>query len=86
MERQSPRCGCNCGCGRNSRSGNMGTPAQRSPESTDCTHVHVPLTAIVYIAMQEFQNIYEPVAGFGRGTIFADLDKPLLTGGMCRGK
>ena len=83
MERQTPCCGCGRDRSPHPHSRGMG---EHCPERSDCTKAQVPTTAIVYIAMQEFQNIYEPAAGFCRGTIFADLDKPLLAGGMCCGK
>lgn len=34
--------------------------------------------AMAYIAMQQWQNIYDPDVGFVRGTIFSELDKPFL--------
>ena len=38
--------------------------------------------AMAYVRSQPFENIYSAEDGFGRGTIFADLDKPYEGG--CR--
>lgn len=37
--------------------------------------------AMVYALMQKFRDLYEPEAALVRGTLFAELDKPLETGG-----
>ena len=38
--------------------------------------------AMSYMLNQEFTDLYEADAGFPRGTIFAQLDKPFMAGGM----
>jgi hypothetical protein len=35
--------------------------------------------------MQEFGMLYEPDVGFSQGTIFPELDKPLMVGGSLCG-
>lgn len=44
----------------------------------DCLHL-----AIAAILPQPFENLLDPMEGWHRGTIFADLDKP-YEGGCCR--
>jgi len=34
--------------------------------------------AMAYVPFQSWQNVYTPEVGFGRGTLFADLDKPFI--------
>ena len=76
---------CKCGCRSNARTAvTSGTCVQVNTE--DCTFIAVSTTAMVYIAKQEFKDLYEPCFGFGRGTIFAELDKPWMVGGRCCGK
>ena len=41
--------------------------------------------AMAYVLSQKLDTVYEPENGFSRGTIFPELDKPLLVGGTCRG-
>lgn len=38
--------------------------------------------AMSYVLMQEFDDLYEPDNGYHRGTVFAQLDKPFLAGGV----
>jgi len=76
-----------CKCGYRQNACTAPTPCSCVQEHTqDCTYVAVPTTGIVYIAMQEFKDLYDTCVGFGRGTIFAELDKPLLAGGRNCGK
>ncbi len=62
-----------CGCAVNAQ--------QRSPEEM-CADMVV---AMAYVPWQQLDTIYEPENGFSRGTIFPELDKPLMVGGTCRG-
>ncbi len=45
--------------------------------------------AMVYVPLQTWRGLYDPVTGHDRGTIFRELDKPLEVlggrGGCCRG-
>ncbi|MGI6753991.1 MAG: spore coat associated protein CotJA [Eubacteriales bacterium] len=45
--------------------------------------------AMVYVPLQVWRGLYDPVTGHDRGTIFRELDKPLEVfggrGGFCRG-
>ena len=41
------------------------------------TTVHAPSLAMVYSPVQCWRNLYDPVSGLSRGTIFAELDLPL---------
>ncbi|MBQ8174880.1 MAG: spore coat associated protein CotJA [Clostridia bacterium] len=52
--------------------------AKSEAASTDCGMT----LAMAYVRSQPFENIYSAEDGFGRGTIFADLDKPYEGG--CR--
>lgn len=76
---------CKCGCRQNTN--RMASNCSCVQENTqDCTYIAVPTTGMVYTAMQEFKDLYDTCVGFGRGTIFAELDKPLLVGGRSCGK
>ena len=66
------------------------TPADRAarppelqavPARQDAAPCHYPSLAIVYAPVQEFTGLYSPAEGLVRGTLFAALDKPLMTGG-----
>ena len=37
--------------------------------------------ALAFVPSQVFGEVYEPEAGFPRGTLFPDLDKPFLAAG-----
>lgn len=41
--------------------------------------------AMSYVLMQELDVVYEPEVGFHHGTIFPELNKPFLAGGMICG-
>ena len=43
------------------------------------------VVAMAYVPWQELETVYEPENGFPRGTIFPELDKPLMVGGNCCG-
>ncbi len=43
------------------------------------------VVAMAYVPWQQLETVYEPEQGFSRGTIFPELDKPLMVGGNCRG-
>lgn len=49
---------------------------------TDCDEM---VLAMAYVLVQDFVNLYEPDAAFSRGTVFADLDKPFMAGGVSCG-
>ena len=40
--------------------------------------------AMAYIPFQQFGQLYPPEKGLKRGTIFPDLDKPFLGGGVSK--
>jgi hypothetical protein len=40
--------------------------------------------AMAYIPFQQFGNLYPPEKGLERGTIFPELDKPFLGGGVLK--
>ncbi len=71
------------------------TPSPRREEMPPCTEPHHACPeeraksclagrslAMVYAPCQEFESLYTPEQGLCRGTLFADLDKPFLAGGM----
>ena len=37
--------------------------------------------AMAYVPMQSFRNLYSPAEALIRGTLFEELDKPLVKGG-----
>lgn len=81
MPRQytSPMCGCQrmaqpTSCDRAAR--------QTRTAEEECASMVV---AMAYVLSQQLDTVYEPENGFPRGTIFPELDKPLLVGGTCRG-
>ena len=39
--------------------------------------------AMAYVPFQKWDHIYTPQAGFERGTVFADLDKPFMGADPC---
>ncbi len=43
------------------------------------------VVAMAYVPWQELETVYEPENGYPRGTIFPELDKPLMVGGSCCG-
>lgn len=43
------------------------------------------VVAMAYVPWQMIDTIYEPENGYSRGTIFPELDKPLMVGGDCCG-
>ena len=42
-----------------------------------------PVVAMAYVPWQNLNTVYEPEGGLCRGTIFPELDKPLMPGGGC---
>ena len=69
-------CGCGCGQGESEAAAERG--CGHDNPCAGCLHL-----AIAAILPQPFENLYEPMKGWQRGTIFADLDKP-YEGGCCR--
>ena len=55
--------------------------APMDTEDSGCLHM---VLAMSYIPWQQFRDLYEPEEGFGRGTIFAELDYPFVGKGNCR--
>ena len=39
--------------------------------------------AMAYVPWQNLNTVYEPEGGLCRGTIFPELDKPWMPGGVC---
>ena len=72
------RCGCSCTLPGDKASGCAGE-AVRTWGLTE-----YPL-ASVYAPLQSFRNLYDHETAFERGTIFAELDKPFVCGGMTEG-
>ncbi len=48
----------------------------------DCASM---VLAMAYVLSQPLDSVYEPENALMRGTLFPDLDKPLMVGGSCRG-
>lgn len=42
----------------------------------------MPVVAMAYVPFQQFNTTYTPEKGLEMGTIFPELDKPFLGGGM----
>ncbi len=76
---ERPSCGCGRGhsCPLSESRRSCGGGMSRSYGLVD-----FPL-AMVYSPIQEWRNVYDEKKGLTRGTIFAELDKP-LEGGKCR--
>ena len=51
-------------------------PTNDTPSMQNCID-NMPL-AMAYVPMQRFRALYEPEAGFEKGTIFAELDMPFV--------
>lgn len=43
------------------------------------------VVAMAYVPWQQLETVYEPENAFVRGTLFPELDKPLMVGGDCCG-
>lgn len=69
------------GCGTAAAACTCVGNAQRSPEEM-CADMVV---AMAYVPWQQLDTIYTPENGYPRGTIFPELDKPLMVGGNCHG-
>ncbi len=52
---------------------------QPKPEAPACPLA--PSLAMVYAPCQKFHRLYAPEAALSRGTLFEELDKPILTAG-----
>ncbi len=59
-----------------------GVPPTAANGETACDGM---VLAMAYVLSQPLTSVYEPERGFERGTLFPELDKPLATGGTCRG-
>lgn len=53
-----------------------------TPPAQECGYCITP--GMAYVPMTEFSDVYEAEEGFGRGTIFAELDLPFMGKGDCR--
>lgn len=42
-----------------------------------------PVVAMAYVPWQNLNTLYDPEGGLCRGTIFPELDKPWMPGGVC---
>ncbi len=58
------------------------TPPQERTAEEMCAAMVV---AMSYVPKQQLDTVYEVENGFTRGTIFPELDKPLMVGGTYRG-
>ncbi len=56
---------------------------EAAPVSVECTPDGQPMVVgMAYVPMQVLNTVYEPEMGFRQGTIFPELDKPWLAGGV----
>lgn len=69
---QAPRAACNCG----------NNETATHSQTDQCDNMVV---AMAYVPWQTLNTVYEPENAFPRGTLFPELDKPLMVGGVCRG-
>lgn len=53
--------------------------ARNAEPAVDCDAMTV---AMAYVPWQRWSTVYEPDTAFMQGTLFPDLDKPWLAGGM----
>jgi len=67
-------------CARQENGGNGGSGGNGGGSGSDCCVLPdvtvYPSLAMVYPPRQVWRNLYDSDAGFGRGTIFRELDKP----------
>lgn len=70
------------GAGRSTGCACAGATSSSDISEANCSGM---VLAMAYVLPQPFDATYEPEHGFGRGTLFPDLDKPLSIGGTCRG-
>lgn len=85
-----------CNCNRNNmngypgrnqcpggrRTGVMPSPMPVSNAGCGCDKdIDMPI-AMAYVPWQRWNNIYEPCKALMRGTMFPELDKPFLGGGL----
>lgn len=70
-------------CPGNRRS-SIGSPATAVPAAAvECTPDGQPMAlAMAYVPIQMLNTIYEPQEGFCQGTIFPELNKPWMVGGV----
>lgn len=55
------------------------------PTCVDETPCEGQVVAMAYVPWQTLETVYEAEDGYVRGTVFPELDKPLMVGGVCRG-
>ena len=76
--------GCRGKCGRSCAQPRESAPGCASEATHTWGLTDHPL-ASVYAPLQSFRNLYDHETAFERGTIFAELDKPFVCGGMTEG-
>ncbi len=54
----------------------------RTTRSMDCSDMAL---AMAYVPVQKLDTLYEPDAAFSEGTLFPELNKPLMVGGTVCG-
>ena len=67
------------GCPRNTREQCVMGQAEENTAANPCGLA----LAMAYVPNQKFENLYAPMEGWRRGTLWADLDKP-YEGGCCK--
>lgn len=60
-----------------------------TPPAATCAPAVPPcegqVVAMAYVPWQTLETVYEAEDGYVRGTVFPELDKPLMVGGVCCG-
>ena len=79
-------CGTGCGGGiSNMRNSELNGGCVNSPNGNDVLNSACPTgvsLAMVYSPYQHFEKLYETNVALSRGTLFCELDKPWIAGGM----
>ena len=55
-------------------------PVQAKQSGSECD-----LPVMVYLQMQQLCSVYQPEQALTQGTLFPELDKPFMMGGLARG-
>ncbi len=66
---------------RNNNTRVPGYATYPAKEAEDCACWALPVLA--FVPVQQLNNVFEPEHGFGKGTIFPELEKP-WKGGCCQ--
>lgn len=58
--------------------------ADRSYRMQDTANSDTKVLAMAFVNIQDLNSLYDVETGFSNGTIFPELNKPLVIGGQCK--